>query len=123
MAESVTVQMEKILNEYVQEVEDATKHALDSVSKEATSMLRSTSPKGPKGYAGGWRSKKLDPKTVVVYNGKLPGLTHLLEHGHAVKPVPKHPGKKSRVAAIKHIKPVEEWAQSEFPARVMRELP
>lgn len=121
MAESVTVQMEKILNEYVQEVEDATKHALDSVSKEATSMLRSTSPKGPKGYAGGWRSKKLDPKTVVVYNGKLPGLTHLLENGHAVVNQYGSTGKRAR--AIKHIKPVEEWAQTEFPERVMRELP
>lgn len=121
MAESITVQMNKIIDEYSEEVERATKNALNSVANEAASMLRSTSPKGKKGYAGGWRVKKLDAKTAVVHNGKFPGLTHLLENGHAVVNQYGNTGKRAR--AIKHIKPVETWAQEEFPARIMRELP
>ena len=118
----MTVQMEKILNEYTKDVEDATRRAMESTSREAASQLRATSPKGRTGkYAPGWRVKKLDAKTAVVYNGTAPGLTHLLENGHAVKNQYGSTGKRAR--AIKHIKPVEEWAQTEFPARVLRELP
>lgn len=120
MSTSLTVQMQDLLNEYVREVDEAAKNAIKSVAKESAQMLRGTSPKGPNGYAGGWRTKKLSDKAIVVHNGKMPGLTHLLEHGHVSR---NQFGTYGRVRAIPHIKPVEVWANAELQNRIMKELP
>ena len=42
---SITVQMDKILDSYSREVQEATNKAIDSVAKEAASKLRDTSPR------------------------------------------------------------------------------
>lgn len=120
MSTSLTVQMQKILDEYVKEVNDAAKEAVESVTKESVKMLKATSPKGPEGYARGWSVKKIDSKFAVVHNAKMPGLTHLLENGHVIK---NQFGTYGRARAIPHIKPVETWANAEFENRIMKELP
>lgn len=119
---SVEIQMQELLDEYVEEVQEVTDKSIKDVSSECVKRLHETSPKGASGsYAKGWSSKTTGSGRVV-YNKTDWQLTHLLENGHMVKPSPKHPGKKSRVAGIRHIAPVEEWAAGELPARISRGL-
>lgn len=119
---SVEIQMEELLDEYVDEVQETTDKAIKDVAAECVRKLQETSPKGASGsYAKGWASKTTGSGRIV-YNKTDWQLTHLLENGHMVKPSPKHPGKKSRVAGIRHIAPVEEWASTELPARISRGL-
>jgi len=124
--DSVSLQMEELLDEVSQEVQEATDEGIRKTADDAVQMLRNTSPrsKGPNGgrYAKGWAVKATGPWSRVVYNKTDWQLTHLLENGHIVKPHPKHPGKKNRVEGIKHIAPVEEWAADELPIRISRGL-
>lgn len=123
--ESVTVQLKEILDEYSGEVVKATNAAIDKDSKEAVRKLRDTSPKRPGrgNYARGWRTKKEkgagDIYKVTVHNPKHYQLTHLLEKGHVIR---NKYGTYGRTAARPHIKPVEEWAQSELPEEIERRL-
>ena len=122
--ESVAVQMQEILDEYSQEVTDATNDAINSTAKETVRKLKNTSPKKSGKYARGWTLKRekgsgsVKIKDVTVYN-KQYQLTHLLENGHVVRNAK---GTYGRTNGIKHIKPVEEWANSELPLEIEREL-
>lgn len=122
---SVELQMSELLDEFMTETADVIENAQAESAKNTAQLLRSISPKQSGGnhpgrYARGWSVKKLDRHTTVVYNRTDYQLTHLLENGHAVKPDPKHPGKKSRVAGIPHISKAEEYAQEDFPVRILR---
>lgn len=116
---SIEIQMDEILKTFDAELNENVEQAARKTAQDAAKQLRATSPRGKSGdYASGWTYKKV-PGAVgstgyVVYNSKKPQLTHLLENGHAVKPSPTHPGKKSRVEGQTHIKPVEESASQEF---------
>ncbi len=115
------VQVKQILDDYSKDVEDAVIEACGKVADDTAKRLKDLSPKRGKGsdsYSAGWRRKKLNAKTFVVYNATKPGLTHLLENGHMVKPFPTHPGKKVRVEGIKHISTAEDWAASELDSKV-----
>ena len=121
---SVAVQMENILEDYSKEVKKATDDSIEKVTKESVQKLKNTSPKRPNGgdYAKGWTKKKIRNRNgiseVIVHN-KLYQLTHLLENGHIVR---NKYGEYGRYNGVKHIAPVEEWAQSELPAEIEREL-
>lgn len=112
-----SVQIMNALKEYNEKVNRAVQKVLPDVAKEAAEMVRGASP-GSGSYGSGWRSKVM-PATLgveaVVYNGKKPGLPHLLEKGHA-----KRGG--GRVGAIVHISPAEAWVKSEAVQRVEEAL-
>lgn len=122
---SIYVQMKEIMDEYSEEVQNATEDAMAKTAKEAVTKLKGTSPrqaggKHPGRYARGWAVKIMDKLTAVVYNRTDYQLTHLLENGHAI--VNQFGTQPGRTRAIKHIKPVEEWCQSEFPIKISRGL-
>lgn len=121
--ESVAVQMKEVLDEYSKDVKDATNNAISKTSKESVQKLRNTSPKGTGKYAKGWKIKKERGRdgieTVTVHNKTDYQLTHLLENGHVVRNAK---GTYGRTSGIKHIAPVEEWAASELPLEIEREL-
>lgn len=122
---SVEVQMKELLDEFNSDLADTVETAQAASAKRTAQLLRNISPKQnggkhPGRYARGWSVKKLDRLTTVVYNRTDYQLTHLLENGHAVKPDPKRPGKKDRVAGIPHISKAEEYAQEDFPVRILR---
>lgn len=123
MAESVSVQMNKIIDEYTRRVKNANRAAIQRVGRETANKLKSASPRKSGKYASGWRVKKIkdggDVVDVVVHNVNAPGLTHLLENGHVVR---NKKGTFGRAPAHKHIKPVEEWANNELPLEIEREL-
>ena len=114
---SFSVQMADILKEIGANVDESIDEALKKVPKRASAKLKSVSPKGSGKYAKGWRTKRIDDKTVVVYNAALPGFTHLLENGHVIKNAK---GEYGRAPAHKHIAPVEEEAVDEFIRDLMQ---
>ena len=131
-SKDLVVQMTQILDQYSAEVRRATNEAADTVAKEAQRKLRSTSPRKTGKYARGWSVKKERGSggiyTVTVYNKTDWQLTHLLENPHEI--VNKdHAGNRRSYGVttvgrgqIVHIKPVEEWANEEFPEEIERKL-
>lgn len=123
MAINITDQMEKILNDYSVEVKRATNNSIDVVAKQAVSKLKNSSPRKSGSYARGWGIKRERGSgginTVTVHNKTNYQLTHLLENGHVIRNIK---GTYGRAPAHPHIKPVEEFAKSELPAEIEREL-
>ena len=83
---------------------------------------------GNRQYVGNWPGVTVERKTgvlkgdadtTVVYNKKMPGLTHLLENGHVIR---NKKGTYGRVAARKHIAPVAAWAEGDLVQRIERKL-
>lgn len=105
----------KGLKEYSQDVIEGIDKASERIAKNAVKELKAKSPKKTGEYAKGW-GRKTEKKfgetnTIIIYNKTKPGLTHLLEHGHA-----KRGG--GRVEGKPHIRPVEEEVIREFTAAV-----
>lgn len=120
MDKDFAVQVEEILEDYRRDVAEVTAKSMNGVARASVNKLRSSSPVGYTGkYAKGWQVKKLDKMTQVVHNATAYQLTHLLENGHVVRNAK---GTYGRTNGIKHIKPVEEWANSELPLEIEREL-
>lgn len=122
---SIADQVIETLNDYVDEVRVATNEAIEKTAKEAVKKLKSTSPRRPNGgrYAKGWTIKKEraigNVISIIVHNKTDYQLTHLLEKGHVIK---NGKGEFGRVAGIKHIEPVEQWAIRELPDEIERKL-
>lgn len=100
------------LKEYTSEVEEGLEKSKMKVARNAVSTLKSTSPKSSGEYAKGWGSVKRGTNRIIR-NRTKPGLTHLLEKGHA-----KTGG--GRVAGIPHIKPVEEQVIKDYTSEAER---
>lgn len=123
MAETLTVQMEKILDAYSDRVNHVNQVAMQRVGRESVKMLRNNSPKKSGSYSRGWRLKTIKSRgpvvDVVIHNATDYQLTHLLEKGHVVRNAK---GVYGRAPAHPHIKPVEEWASTELQEEIEREL-
>lgn len=118
MAEDITIQMHKIMDEVSKEAEEALKKGIATVSRETASKLKSSSPRRTGKYASGWTVRQ-EKDGAVVYNRTKPRLTHLLENGHVIRNAK---GTYGRVSGRKHIKPAEEWAAAELPKEIMRNM-
>lgn len=95
-----------ILEEYQGEVEKLNAETVKAIGEKGKQALKSSSSGFGRGkYASGWTSQVEEPSRLqakaTLFNGKLPGLPHLLEYGHA-----KVNG--GRTSGRVHIKPVEE---------------
>jgi len=105
----------KGLAEYTKDIIEGIDEASERIAKNAVKELKAESPKKTGEYAKGW-VKKTEKKfgetnSHIIYNKNKPGLTHLLEHGHA-----KRGG--GRVQGKPHIRPVEDQVINEFTAEV-----
>ena len=123
MAESISVQMHEIMQAYGDHVKDVWGTSVNRVSKETVQKLRNTSPKKTGSYARGWSLKRVAARhglvDVIVHNKTDYQLTHLLENGHVIR---NKKGEYGRTNGIKHIAPVEQWANDELPREIEREL-
>ena len=124
MAKKITVdrlsdEIMDALEEYKEMTDEGGQTAVDTVSKETKKIVQAGSPVQTGGYQQGWAVKKTSAKagqvSITVYNRKKPGLTHLLEKGHA-----KRGG--GRVAGQPHIAPAEQYAVSELENKIKRGL-
>lgn len=110
-----------ILNEYQAEETITMDEAVKKVSKAGAKELRAASRRtfgGTGQYAKGWTStvETGDHSAQgTIYNEKVPGLPHLLEHGHA-----KRGG--GRTEGRPHIKPIEEQVVAQFEEELMNTL-
>ena len=120
---SLTVQLQSVFDDYTKEVKKATNTAADNVARQSVQRLRDNSPRKTGSYARGWTVKREQSSsginTVIVHNKTNYQLTHLLENGHLIV---NKKGTCGRVSGIKHIKPVEEWANGELPREIERIL-
>ena len=123
MAFDLTSQISDIFDEYDRTMKRKVNNSVDVVGKEAVNQLKANSPKKSGDYARGWKLKRERGRNgindVVIHNATDWHLTHLLENGHVVR---NKKGTYGRAPAHKHIKPVEEYFNSEVVEEIKREL-
>lgn len=112
-------QLADILNEYGREVKAVADKEIAAVARESVAKLKSTSPSKSGAYARGWRVKKDRDGSAIVHNATNYQLTHLLENGHIIK---NKKGTYGRTNGIKHIEPVEQWANGELVQRIETDI-
>jgi len=108
-----------VLQEFEESVTESVQRVTNEVAKEGLSKVKAASPvsgKSPKSsaYKSGWTKKVVTNRmgaSAIIYNGKYPGLVHLLEKGHALR-------NGGRSTAFPHVAPVEEWMNSELQKRI-----
>ncbi len=107
------------LKEYADLCADELKEAINEAAKDAKAELKETSPKDTGKYSGNWSVKKISETAntvdVAVYSPKHYRLTHLLEHGHALR-------QGGRARAFPHIGPAQEHAEEKVINRVEKAL-
>lgn len=121
--EDMAVEISKLMEEYANKVDSDIKAEAKAVAKEAVKELKQTSPEGSgsrKGhYKDGWVSKVEKENAtsidIKVHNKLKPGLTHLLEKGHA-----KRGG--GRVEGKPHISKAEKNAIENYEKRLKARL-
>lgn len=116
----LSAEINKILTEYGDEVEENVNEAAKRVTKAGAKAVKGNAQStfkigtGEKNYAKGWTSKfetgRLSAQGII-YNKDLPGLPHLLEHGHANRNGGRTPGRA-------HIAPVEQKIIDDFTKAV-----
>lgn len=119
---TVTSQMEAILSEYVEGADESARVCAKTAADHTRRILRNTSPKRRGGYSRGWTVKSTAGGVLtgyVVYNRRFPGLTHLLEHGHAVR---NQYGSYGRTGGDGHISSAEQEGIQEFEALLREAL-
>lgn len=120
-AEQLAAAVDKILEKYGDDVRENLAEIGKSVVKAGVRELKSQSSStfgGTGKYASGWTSKFETSRLSsqgIIYNGDVPGLPHLLEHGHANRGGGRTPG---RI----HIATVEEALVKEFESKVKSKL-
>lgn len=114
LADAIMKELKKYEKATIEDIKEVGKE----VAKEGREKLETTSPEKDGGYKAGWRVKET-PTTkgcsFVIHNVKKPGLTHLLEDGHALR-------NGGRAKKCVHIKPVEEWCNKEFEKRIEKRI-
>ena len=101
----------EILKDYTQDVEEAADASIEETAKDAQKELKTAGTFGGTGkFKKSWRVKI----EATVYNAK-PGLTHLLEFGHA-----KANGGRTR--AFDFIAPVNEKVQTDVIKKIEEKL-
>lgn len=115
----LTKTVNKILQDYGNEIAEGARVSSQQVAKETVKQLKATSPKNPhgskRGYAKTWKfayeQTRLGSFASIVYNDKNYHLTHLLENGHYARNGKWVDGKP-------HIAPAEEKAIAAFEKKI-----
>lgn len=119
--DQLAAEVNKILAEYGDNVQQNMNDIVSAMTKKGAKAVRSEASGAVGGtgkYASGWTSQTETGRVSAqgtIYNAKVPGLPHLLEHGHALRG-----GGRSR--AFPHIAKVEEALVKEFESKVKSRL-
>ena len=112
-ADNLADALDAIMEKYCNEVREQTKEGVRAATKAGVKAVKSGAEAkfgGTGKYAAGWTSRLETGQFSaqgIIYNGKLPGLPHLLEHGHAKRGGGRVPGRA-------HIAPVENIIEAAF---------
>lgn len=123
-----TVELNDILNEFVDEEEETIVRVFDKTANDTKDKVKDLAKAkfGGKGeYVAGWEVKKggnlkRGKYSITVCNPEHYRLTHLLEKGH--QSWNQYGGSYKRVRGRRHIKPAEKWGNEELIARLKKEL-
>lgn len=122
MAKGLRMQVNKVLEDYTDEIIEITAKTAEDVAEETVKDLKRSAPRsGRRGrhYRSGMAVKNTSKsrlyKSYTVYNKNKPQLTHLLENGHA-----KVNG--GRVEGTPHWAPAEETAIKDYEDRIVRAI-
>lgn len=117
--DQLSAAVDKVLEKYGEDVQQNLNEITKEITKKGAQTLKKQSNFGGSGrYASGWTSQTETGRVSAqgtIYNGTVPGLPHLLEHGHANRGGGRTPG---RV----HIAPVAEKLEKEFEEKVKSRL-
>ena len=115
--DTFAVELKILLDEYAEDIADSMSEITPKVAKMGKQMLQEQSPKRRGKYARSWAVKTEKHRTgsVSTIYSNMPGLPHLLEHGHLLRNG-KHGGQRV------HIAPVEEKVIEEFDKEVRRRI-
>lgn len=114
-----------ILQEYGDDIDFYAREITKKIGQKGAQALRNESkdtfPKGTGKYAKGWTATEVQYPhyTSVVLHNKLPGLPHLLEHGHVLKRGGREAG---FVQGREHIAPVESKLIEEYETQFIAGL-
>lgn len=117
----LALELNKILQEYGDEVVENMTDVIKDAAKTGAKKLKADAQNtfgGSGRYAKGWTSQVETGRLSaqgVIYNKDLPGLPHLLEHGHA-----KRGG--GRVEGTVHIAPIEDEIEKTVISQLRRTL-
>lgn len=121
-ADNLASTIQKILNKYGDDVTRNVEEVTRLVANKGRTAIRNESRnkfKDPGEYAKGWTVSIYNPgrfsSKATIHNKEIPGLPHLLEHGHA-----KVNG--GRVPGRIHIAPVEEQINETYLKELERRL-
>lgn len=109
-----------ILDEYSGDIVRNIPEITMDVGKTGVTALKNSTKANVNGnkYWKGWKAdfeRQRLGATVTLHNAKLPGLTHLLEHGHASR-------NGGRVSGRVHIAPVETKLCEEYERKIIDEI-
>lgn len=117
--------IEKILEEYGDDIQGNLEDITKEMGKKAAQAVKNSAKQSVNGkdYASGWTSQVETTRlscTATVYNKKLPGLAHLLEHGHVIR---NGTGRTfGTTKAYEHIAPVEEEVIETYQKEIEKAL-
>ena len=118
LAKAVNAELDAFVGMLPNDIAEAQKAA----AKAAKKQLRSTSPEKTGEYAKNWKiqtTKTRTGATTEVYQGKKPGLTHLLEYGHPIVSGGRVAG---QAKAFPHIADAEAAAKSAYENELRKRL-
>lgn len=115
----LTAEIEKILENYGENVQQNINEVVGEITKKGAKTLNQQSGQtfDGKKYRKSWTTQVETGRTSAqgtIYS-KIPGLPHLLEHGHALR-------QGGRTTGRAHIAPVEEALVREFEQKVKSKL-
>lgn len=121
-ADNLSEVLAGVIEDYVDGVSEGLNKSIHRVALDGVKALKSNSNEKVKltgKYAKGWRTKsrtdKVTGQSETLYNAAKPGLTHLLEYGHANRDGSRTPG-------IEHIRPIEQEVIAAVTAMIKDEI-
>lgn len=113
----------KILDNYRDDIADATDAGVEAISKKATKEIKENAKQFGAHYASGWTRKKTNAtrgKLEYTVHNRWPGLPHLLENGHVKILWGRATGE--YVPGRKHIAPVADHVKDDLVNDIKRRI-
>lgn len=120
--DDISTELNAIINDYIGLAPAAFEEAGKAAAKATIKTLRDKSPSKSGEYAKGWKQQTTRTRTgasTVIYQGKKPGLPHLLEYGH---PLVRGGRTVGQAKAFPHIADAEREALQAYESELIKKM-